>query len=519
MDDSSEWNRALRNSAIDALVETAKSFNTGPLKYTWPRYLPGKAKVSGFFTPFKELLVKRLATENLLENCEGRFVSPRVLIYCPKQFCDPSGRPLTLTSDTSRQYLSPSYDSGDYEGLSTLGVQEMNSKHFLSDLRELIRTRPECFHTQALEWHSNVAKALIPLALDKQYFPSLAILKLIPLRDGRWVSVEEGPDLFFGDRHGLTIPEGVDLMVVDPAAAADSSRESLFSLLGVANVNISLLCRMIVKTHNSPRFDPFSISEAALLSQAIFLYNARWKNEDQVKFWCVDETNGRLPAHKLYLDCEKPNSAKKLFANHRSRFRFVHPSYLSVVSQNPERWHDWLHDGLNIATHPRLGVPSSKDKFEIAPDFAWIMLNRPSTDFLLLLRDQWGLYEDFIENDDAQSEYKEPNLSRARIRKKLASISVKCRDGRFCLLGKTFLPTDDLVTEANGCVPFLDVPDPQDRRWRLALRPLEVGLKNDLQFYLQALENLKRKGPTLGLVSSFLEQIQARSSEDILQVK
>src|SRR2546421_6441066 len=41
---SSMWNRALRNAAVDALIEAAQAFNRGSMKYTWLRYFPLKGE-------------------------------------------------------------------------------------------------------------------------------------------------------------------------------------------------------------------------------------------------------------------------------------------------------------------------------------------------------------------------------------------------------------------------------------------------------------------------------------------
>jgi hypothetical protein len=167
VDDSSEWNRALRNSAVDALIEVAKWFNAGSMKYTWPRYLPGKAKVSGFFESFKDTLLRRMSSQNILESIDGQFVPPATLMSYPTKFCDENGRPLTATPKTSCRYLSSKYDSDDYETLTAIGVQEMVGHDFFCELQKLMKDNPAFFCNQSLEWHSYLARALAPLCLGK----------------------------------------------------------------------------------------------------------------------------------------------------------------------------------------------------------------------------------------------------------------------------------------------------------------------------------------------------------------
>jgi hypothetical protein len=221
VDDSSEWNRALRNSAVDALIEVAKWFNAGSMKYTWPRYLPGKAKVSGFFESFKDTLLRQMSSQNILESIDGQvckfrecffpcshvsrisipleclgssglfrigietrrafrysllsntnsedlqFVPPSTLMSYPTKFCDENGRPITATPKTSCRYLSSKYDSDDYETLTAIGVQEMVGYDFFRELQKLMKDNPAFFCNQSLEWHSYLARALAPLCLGK----------------------------------------------------------------------------------------------------------------------------------------------------------------------------------------------------------------------------------------------------------------------------------------------------------------------------------------------------------------
>ena len=141
-------------------------------------------------------------------------------------------------------------------------------------------------------------------------------------------------------------------------------------------------------------------------------------------------------------------------------------------------------------------------------------MHRPSAEFLVLLRDRWYLYAPFVENDGSKGENHEANVSRKSIRERLSFMGVKCRDGIVRQVKKTYLPTDELVAAAKGCVAFVDVPNPQDKRWELVFHPLQVGLKDDLDFYLQALQELKVRSVTKNAVANFLEQIQARSNSD-----
>lgn len=517
---SLDWNRALRTSAIDALIEVAKWFNTGSMKYMWPRYFPGKGNVSGFFEAFKESLLKQIAYEKVLESVDGQFVAPSSLMWCPSQFCDKDGRPFTATAKSSWRYLSPKYKSDDRETLTTFGVQEMTGKEFVRELSNMMKEDPAFFCNQSLEWHALLARALSPLCSDGQLFRHISALQLVSLRDKRWASVEDGTLFFPGDRHGLTIPDGVDLLVVDNDAAADPFRRHLYRILGAKDFSVTLLCKLIISTHNDPKFNPKSATNSALLSQALFLFNAGCLLDKSQRFWCIQEDGtGRSPASRLYLGSDEPLSASKLFGTAKDRFHFLHSSYVDAAPDDKERWHRWLVDSLRVAVYPRLAMPSSKETFRLSGDFEWLLMNRPSAEFLVLLRDQWHIYEPYVENDDTQWKDHATNVSRKLIRERLSFMAVKCRDGMMRQAAKTHLPTYELVAAAKGCIAFVDVPNPQDKRWELVFHTIGVGLKDDLHFYLEALQTLKWRNATKDGVGNFLEQIQARSNSKFREVK
>jgi hypothetical protein len=395
----------------------------------------------------------------------------------------------------------------------------MTGKEFVRELSSLLKDDPALFCNQSLEWHSWLARALQPLCSDRQLFLQIAALKLIPLREKRWASVQEGNIFFPGDWHGLTIPDGVDLLVVEDIAAADHFRKTLYKVLGAQEFSVSSLCELIISIHKSK---PRSTTNSGLLSQALFLFNAGWTIDKYQKFWCIQESGIDVSlASQLYLESEDPLSASKLLGTEKSQFHFLHHSYVDAAPGDQKRWHQWLVDSLRVAIYPRLveSVGNNKDQFRLSGDFEWLLMHRPSAEFLMLLRDQWQIYSRYIENDVSQSKFHESNESRRQIRERLSFTGVKCRDGIVRQAEKTYLPTNELVAAAKGCIDFVDVPNPEDKHWELVLHNIQVGLKDDLDFYLQALQTLKVRAVTKDGVANFLEQIQARSNSKFLKIK
>lgn len=521
---SSRWNRALRNAAIDALIEAAKVFNRGRMKYTWLRYLPLKGEVSGFFEPFKQRLLDQISNGPLLENWNGHMVRPSALIFVSKEkFADSTGRPMTLAygnPNKASAYISPKYSDADMEYLKVLGVKEMSGEDFLRDLASFMDGHFLEFRERPMDWHSRLAEVLLPLALNPNLLPSIQKLKLVHLRDDRWVSVSEHENsiLFPGEPDGCKVPSGIDCVVVHQRAASNPLINQLYSSIGVHYFSVSRLFSFILRMHRDPNFNPRDVSRDALISQAAFLYSAGGKVDRNARIWFVSEQNDRVPASQLYMDSEEKYSASTFFVGQHSRFPFLHPGYLSAVPDDTEDWLQWLVDQLNVAIYPRIHQFISDSSFDLSDEFRFITANHP-TNFLVLLKNRWDKYSKYIEKDENQAADTEPNLSRTRIRQKLAAVRVRCQDGQLCRLDQTFLPLEEIVSTAQGCVLFLDVPDPQDRRWLGALRSIGVGIKNDLNLYLRALQRLKGTAFSQAKVSAFLEQIQARSSEDEVLIK
>jgi hypothetical protein len=190
----------------------------------------------------------------------------------------------------------------------------------------------------------------------------------------------------------------------------------------------------------------------------------------------------------------------------------------AVRESEQEAWTQWLIDNAHVAKYPRILKHLTADSFDLSDEFQYMATAQPIPT-LVLLKTYWDKYYFAIERDENLPLTVEPNLSSARIRKKLATVKVPCQDGSSQPLDQTFLPLAEIVSTAQGCVPLITLPNPQDRRWPSVLRVLGVGVKDDLNLYLRALKSLKGALLPSEKVSAFLEQIQARSSEDEVLVR
>lgn len=64
-----------------------------------------------------------------------------------------------------------------------------------------------------------------------------------------------------------------------------------------------------------------------------------------------------------------------------------------------DSWAIWLEKKMEVATMPRLVKDMADGGFDLSDDFAFIIKNFPSSDALLLFRDNWSEYSKYMDAD------------------------------------------------------------------------------------------------------------------------
>lgn len=528
LDISSEWNHALVKAFENTIAEAVRRFVMGPveeiaLRYTWIRYLPQVPLPLNVFRRMKLDLFERLKKEAIIESQTGGLAAPISLFYVPEKYRSPTGLPMTFTPKNASKYVSQKYKDSDFKYLKVLGVREMAVSDFLGDL-SLSSTGEDTsqdFQKKRRQYHSDLAKILVPLLSDPMYIEQVRNLPIIRLRGGRWVSAIELPIFFPGDTDDWSIPEGVNAMVVQSHHAKASKINLLYSELGVERLSQTQIGQLIITTHESPNFSPSALSRKELISQAVFLFRARLKNLGNDSLWFAAEDNQYYNGSQLYHHSEGKHTASSLLGP-RSAFPFLHKDYLSAVTGSKQNWLSWLYESMDIWSIPRLVRSWPSDGFEMSPHFRFILSNCSSKDVLLLLRNNWQHYSKWLEEDKSK-EVQTPVFmeSMSKLKEWLRSMPVECLGRVSQELCMTFLPLQNLPREASTFIPLLDVPEPQDKRWQF-LKHLGVGVENDVVLYLRWLEELADDGnnqPSNSLMTYLLEQIQARYADNRVLVE
>jgi len=597
-DNSSPWNRALRDEFSQAFAESVEWFNSSSLRYTWPRYLPTKPASYDFFSPLKRSIIDALARKPTLEAMDGSLKQASTLIYVPEKYLDGDAIPLTFTPHMETKYLAQKYFHTDVQYLKLLQVVEMDDSLFLDHLESIIKTDRRGFISRPAAWHSRLATVLASIwesnterdmlrpvrrslmssraatglshsgsfrsaskkpassllgrmrprhqassifsessrdswaveELDDDPEPEdglkdrIRALPVVKLRTGEWVAANDG--IFLpGDENWGEIPGGIEVLVVEAEAARDRARANLFRLLGVNENKVQHIINLIVELHRKDDFDARDVSRMDLISQLLFLFKWGWSNtKNKHSFWFATEHDGRGLGHTLYLEDEKePHAASMYFAEQRRRFQFIHPDYLSAHPEDQVAWREWLERNWHLSNIPRLTRPIRMVEpdmwvFEMSPEFEFIIGSRNSIEALTLLCDHWSTYMVHIiptgnvQNSQVAASYRS-------LKKRIASITVPCTDGTARSLESTSLDVGEVPLEANDCAWFLAVPDPKHQRWQNLIH-FGVGIKQDVGFFLRCLEKFSESEKCdLAQATYFLEQIQARASEDIDKVR
>ena len=146
---SSAWNRHLLEAIPEAFLHAVQTFNKGDFRYSWIRYLSDRPPLSDFFEPLESGIRRTLSRAEIMESLSGLLATPKKLKFVPAEFRDEHGMPLICTESTASKYLSQKYAMEDQPLFVRLGIQELSTHEFLSDLQSFISTAPETFQAMS----------------------------------------------------------------------------------------------------------------------------------------------------------------------------------------------------------------------------------------------------------------------------------------------------------------------------------------------------------------------------------
>ena len=408
----------------------------------------------------------RLKLEKVIESqMAGEFCEPTSLHIVPAYFTDGGDPPTPLFNDESSlsMYASPSYIQSDLE---RLGISPLTAQLF----RTILTAQSRILPSKSATWHTRLAAGIIKAG--PQIFEDV---KIIPLRNGRWISADEGGIYLPNVGDNVEIPEGLDVKVIDKNACHDSQRRNLFLLLGAKQLTESQICHRIIELHSSIKTWENPLTLQCMISHAwyLFSYGSNSLKYSALKLVAHD---GKLrESAELYMDIPSASfPMAHYFPVGVGPCKFLHIDYLSYAQENGGPWTGWLKSALGIPVLPVLHQKGAKG---ISADFEFLINTQPSCVWLKLIRDNWAHYATAL---------KLISVSQA-----LRNTEVKCTNGRGIRLGDAYLMTATILQLplATVYIPFVAVPEVEDPKW-LELTRLGLKTKPDLRFYLTILRGI-----------------------------
>lgn len=456
-----------------------------------------------------------LAEKPVLSSWSSEMRIPSDLVYVPDKFFDHTGVPFTLNPETGRRYLSPEYPVTSREVLARLGVQALSDRNFLEDLFKVVESTPEDFQSQPSAWQVKLCKAVLPLLAKDDLKDLVSTMKLVPLRDGSWTAVVEGPVFFSTKAHGLQIPDGISIRLIDSVAEADPDRRKFFQYLGAKECGSLEICRLIERLHSNEDFDPLKVPLEQLIAHTRFLYRASWKGEG-VKLWFGTTKATRRHGAQIYIrqDCVKGSPLHEIHGKMESSFEYIHDDYLDILPADKPAWISWLKRTFEIFDIPRLVDAKTS---VLSQEFDTLFKLCCSKDLLWVLMEHWRYYGQWLEvgNDDWQAKSSEADVHKRRketLRKSLGTQQVRCRNG-MCQLSNTVLPAIDQHLDINPYLPMLELYDPLSSTWK-NLGCLGVVVDRSAPYYIRCLESLLEANPDRDTVTYIYEQLKSYNAHE-----
>jgi hypothetical protein len=492
---TSRRNLDLLDPIAMAFTEAVLQFCEHPtLQYTWPQFLPSLDEATEFWSGLNERIRRCISETPVLRSRHGtRLRKLDDVVSLTHDFMDEYNHPLIHDGEID-PYISDGYPGTSSTRLRQYGLKYNNFDLVLRLLQsDLDSPESRVKSSKCGKWHSKLAQILLKAKPSR-----LRDLKLLSLRDGKWVSARTCSTLL-PTTNGIPIPEGLPMDMLDPCAISNADRLALYNHLGTSEPSISDVRACIFGLYGLFKKD---VGLEASRSHLHFLYTThqpKYKNEELRRI-SVHDSNGRsFNPHTIdcFVSSKQPYGPQDLLeATDRSpgfAISFLHSFYHENVPVTSNKthpsWNRWLYDALGVRERLRL---MSRKGDSLSDTWIFVAEHRPEK-LLGLLKHLWG--------------YEGPELSKrpdlvAAVRNTSAKNLCNPKLSSSCSLQKTYLPSSTLRQECSRFLeeseefPFLELEgfssSPESSAgWMFLSSVFLVGENQSLAFYLDVLGRMK----------------------------
>jgi hypothetical protein len=527
----SKRNQAVLKGVAKAFADAVVVFCKRPsLRYQWMRYLPEDFITDDFWRTLWTLVREKLEQTPLLEPWSGNgLYKPSDLEKLSESAIAEDQSPLLPDLEGAEIYLSPKYTEADFQILKRLGTITLQWSKFVdlleTDLRISGGSKWRSMKKTA-DWRTRICKLLSRAFIENRPNPQkrLRTLALIPLRDGRWVSSASGNEIYFPKTDGISIPADIGLDLVCPLATENIAWADLLSNLGVMSCPRDSVISSIHKRYSATNLDNFKVFNAVAHIRYLywFLPKDHLSLAPQVR---LANQHGSLLKKDQYLyfpDEVDDYSPSKLFKQDAQLpghpVHYLHEDYLKAVDpeliHNGRSWMRWLEEIVRVRRIPEL---RAKGYDGLSKEFQYIV-NHRSNKLLGTLKRGWAYYR--LQPNDV-------------VEGKLRNSAVLLENGRRTSLICTFLPLPKLkqiaaelrIADAYPFIAISELLRDEERLDWMFVKDLQVGIEENLDFYLSALNTFKTINPALNTTSArdqlarIYQNIQSKCSEGLDHVR
>ena len=515
------WNSRLLSEAALAFDHNIGSFLSHfILKYQWIRYIPIERVPDDFWTQLRTKILDTLKTRKAFFSQDNQTLRrPDELRIVPQIYREESGQPLLAESGSVRWAgISENYDTTiDGPILRKLGVRDMDAMDFLFGLSADLNSASSRMFSSPINdsWHAQVVELLVNLMADPNFAAIIRLFPVVPLDNGRWV-LALNASIFFPKCDGIDIPTDLPVNLVRAEASQSPTWRRFLGKLGISECAPSKIIPLIEQRYLSlGRTMDESLNHVAflfwhhkeLLSQSISIRliatKAFFSPYDTTTGWVYCPRSEDQYAVCNLLDQEKLNDKMKL----------LNLAYYTRLEKLDSRHNitpvDWLHSYFQIKTYPQLC--RRDDPNTMSAELEYVRNHKPG--FLVgtlnhswcQLRAAWDktikltevpIWNSVLQEQVCRVFLPSPNLKAIATRLGL--------DKNFKFLGEHASITD---AQASSCS---------------VLNRLGVGVNEDLSFWIELLQQARRKGnPSSKVIFEIYSQLQKLccTEDDIQRIK
>lgn len=523
----SKRNQAILKGVAKAFTDAMVMFCKHPsLRYQWMRYLPEDSIANEFWGKLWILVRKKLERTPLLEPWSGNgLYEPSDLEKLSKRYIAEDQSPLLPDLEGAEIYLSPKYLRVDCQILERLGTITLQWSNFIDRLEADLNIPDNSkwrFMKENADWRTRICKLLSADCTQNHPIKQrrLRNLALIPLRDGRWVSRASEPKIYFPETDGVSIPADIGFNLVCPMAAKNAAWVDLLLNLGVMRCPQDSVISSIHRRYNATNLDNFKVFNAVAHIQYLYWFLPKDHSSLAPQLRLANQ-HGSLLKKDQYLyfpDDGDEYSPSKLFKQDDQLpghpVNYLHEDYLKSIEpniiHNGRPWMRWLEEIAGVRRIPEL---CAKSHDGLSKEFRYIV-NHQSNKLLGTLKRGWAYYR--LQMNDA-------------VEGELRNSAVLLENRRRVSLLRTFLPFPKLkkiaaklrIADAYPFIAISELLRDEERLEWIFVKDLQVGIEENLGFYLLALETFQTINPAINTTSGrnrlakIYQNIQSKCSEDL----